>query len=216
MDDALELLPADYWRYYLIANAPGVRRHVVHLGALRRRRSTRTWPTASATSSTARCRSRASGFGNTVPAGDDDAIRASEFVADVTARVAEYRTLLQTHEYRKAGNGAARGLWSAGNVFWEQSQPWKMEKESVELDTTMRIAVHYVRLLTILSSPFIPSTADTILERFGESVASATLARRRRGGDTRLVAGATLEPPPVLFRKIEDTDLEAWSERFGT
>src|SRR5262249_14317500 len=101
---------------------------------------------------------------NTIPGGDDAAIRSSDFVADVTERVAEYRTLLQTHEYRKAVN-ALRGLWSAGNVFWEQQQPWKMEKGSVELDTTMRTAVHYVRLLTILSSPFIPTTADTILEQ---------------------------------------------------
>ena len=53
MDDALELLPADYWRYYLMANAPESRRRRLHLGALRRPRSTRTSPTCSATSSTA-------------------------------------------------------------------------------------------------------------------------------------------------------------------
>jgi methionyl-tRNA synthetase len=152
--------------------------------------------------------------GSTIPAGDDGAIRASGFVADVTARVSEYRTLLQTHEYRKAVT-VLRGLWSAGNVFWEQSEPWKMEKGSVVLDTTMRTAVHYVRLLTILSSPFIPSSADTILERFGESVATARWPDDVAIDMSCLAAGMPLEPPPVLFRKIEDTDLEAWSARFG-
>ena len=37
MDTALELLPADYWRYYLMANAPESARQQFHLGAFRRR-----------------------------------------------------------------------------------------------------------------------------------------------------------------------------------
>ncbi len=91
-----------------------------------------------------------------------------------------------------------------------------LAQSSVELDTTMRTAVHYVRLLTILSSPFIPATADTILEQFGESVASARWPVDVAAEMTCLGAGAALEPPPVLFRKIEDEDLEAWSARFGS
>lgn len=214
MDAALEILPADYWRYHLMSNAP------------ESDDASFTWESLAISVN----KELADSFGNfvnrslsfvakrtenTIPAGDDDAIRSSAFVSDVTARVAEYRTLMQTHEYRKAVN-ALRGLWSAGNVFWEQSQPWKMEKGSVELDTTMRTAVHYVRLLTILSAPFIPATADTVLERFGESVATARWPAEVGAAMTSLTAGAPLEPPPVLFRKIEDEDLEAWSARFGT
>ena len=38
MDTALEIVPADYWRYYLIANAPEGSDTQFHLGAFRRRR----------------------------------------------------------------------------------------------------------------------------------------------------------------------------------
>ena len=34
MDQALELLPADYWRWYLIANAPESSDAILHLGAV--------------------------------------------------------------------------------------------------------------------------------------------------------------------------------------
>ena len=37
MDDAIELLPADYWRWYLIANAARVVGRDLHLGRVRRR-----------------------------------------------------------------------------------------------------------------------------------------------------------------------------------
>ncbi len=53
MDTALEILPADYWRYYLIANAPESSDQQFHLGAFRGRREQGSWPTCSAISSTA-------------------------------------------------------------------------------------------------------------------------------------------------------------------
>ena len=70
MDTALEILPADYWRYYLIANAPESADSNFTWEHFAGRRSTRTWPTCSAISSTAsrssasrastaRCRARA-------------------------------------------------------------------------------------------------------------------------------------------------------------
>ncbi len=52
MDTALEVAPADYWRYYLMANAPESSDSQFHLGAFRRASSTRTSPTCWAISST--------------------------------------------------------------------------------------------------------------------------------------------------------------------
>ena len=52
MDAAIELLPADYWRYALLALGAEVGRRRVHLGKLRANR-TKTWPASSATSSSA-------------------------------------------------------------------------------------------------------------------------------------------------------------------
>ncbi|HET9729607.1 MAG TPA: methionine--tRNA ligase [Acidimicrobiia bacterium] len=213
MDAALEILPADYWRYHLMSNAP------------ESDDSSFTWESLAVSVNNElansygnfvnRCLSFvASRSDGVVPDGDDDAIRASEFAADVARRVGEYTDVLARKEYRKALN-ELRGLWSAGNAFWEHNEPWKMEKGSLELRTTMRTVVHYVRLLAILSSPIIPFSSETVLAQYGETVAGSHWPVDIRTELTRIAAGAPIAPPGVLFRKLEDTEIEAWKERFG-
>jgi methionyl-tRNA synthetase len=213
MDAALDVLPADYWRYHLMSNAP------------ESDDSSFTWETLAVSVN----KDLADSYGNfvnrslsfvasrsdgVVPDGDDDAIRAGEFVADVARRVGEYTDLLLRHEYRKALN-ELRGLWSAGNVFWEHNEPWKMERGSIELRTTMRTVVHYVRLLAIWSSPIIPFTAATVLAQFGETVDGSQWPTDLAHEFTRIPAGTPIAPPGVLFRKLDDDELEIWKQRFG-
>lgn len=213
MDAALDVLPADYWRYHLISNAP------------ESDDASFTWEGLAVSVN----KELADSFGNfvsrtlsfvvsrtdgTVPAGDDDAIAASAFVADVGERVARYDAMLAGHEYRKAMH-ELRDLWSAGNVFWEQQQPWKMTAGSDELANVMRTAVQYVRLLAVLAAPVIPSLADTVLACFGETLAPAQWPTDVRAEFARLAAGAALRRPEPLVQKIEPDTLAGFSERFG-
>jgi methionyl-tRNA synthetase len=214
MDAALEILPPDTWRYHLMANAP------------ESDDASFTWESLAVSVN----KELADTFGNfvnrvlsfvtsrtdgTVPGGDDDAIAKSEFVHEAAARVEEYTEHLLHHEYRKASN-TLRDLWSAGNVFWERSEPWKMEKGSDDLASTMRTGVHYVRLLAVLSSPIIPFTGAEVLDAFGERLDDARWPTDVPAEMHALSAGAPLVRPKVLFEKIEPEDIEAWKARFGS
>jgi methionyl-tRNA synthetase len=80
----------------------------------------------------------------------------------------------------------------------------------------MRIGVHFVRLLAVLSSPIIPFSAAEVLGAFGERLDDARWPTDVNAEMRALSAGAPLARPNVLFRKIEPEDIEAWKDRFGS
>jgi methionyl-tRNA synthetase len=73
---------------------------------------------------------------------------------------------------------ALDAIWTIAkraNQYLEERQPWKLAKQpdqSYELDTTLWSAAEATRILAILLAPYIPSTADRILDQLGlDSVA---------------------------------------------
>lgn len=213
MDDAIELLPADYWRYYLMANAP------------ESSDASFTWEGFA----TAVNKDLADTFGNfvnrsltftsrsvggAVPEGGTPGAVESALVTDLQARVDQYTQLLADKQFRKATT-ELRAIWAAGNAYWEQSEPWKAVKGDAERAAViLRTSVNLVRLFALLALPMIPDSAQRVLDavpaadeqRWPTDVAAELAA---------LVPGAEFTVPEVLFRKLTDEDVEAWSERFG-
>jgi methionyl-tRNA synthetase len=77
-------------------------------------------------------------------------------------------------------NGALDSIWTIAkraNQYLEERQPWRQAKQpdqSYELDTTLWSAAEATRILAILLAPYIPTTADRILDQLGlEPVAHA-------------------------------------------
>jgi methionyl-tRNA synthetase len=80
----------------------------------------------------------------------------------------------------------------------------------------VRTGLNLVSLFAILALPFVPSAAQSILD------ALAIPAEQRvwpasDDGDllTRLPACHTFTVPDLLFAKIEDSDVAAWTTQFG-
>jgi methionyl-tRNA synthetase len=78
----------------------------------------------------------------------------------------------------------------------------------------VRTAVNLVGLYGRVSAPIIPFAAEAMRRAVGESSdmwpgvdISAELSR--------IPEGRALTTPPILFSKIEDTQVAAWSARFG-
>jgi methionyl-tRNA synthetase len=213
MDDALELLPADYWRYFLMANAP------------ESSDSSFTW----AAFGSAVNKDLADTFGNfvnrcltftqrsvgaEVPRGGADGEAERALVADLAVQVREYSAHLADKQFRKA-TAQLRAIWATGNAYWEQTEPWKAVKADADRAAViMRTGVNLVRLYAALAAPIIPESAARVLD---------AVAPGRAAGWPDDVGAAlrTLEPgsvfavPEVLFRKLTDDDLAAWTERFG-
>jgi len=216
MSDALELLPADYWRWYLMANAPesddtsftwelfgdAVNKDLVGtFGNFVNRTVTQV----------------VRHFGEQVPEGGaPDEVEAA-LTAAVEERLAEYVGHLDALEFRKAA-AALRALWAEGNVYLEQREPWKTIK--VDRDRTactLRTALGLVLVSSVASAPFVPSTAERLRAAFPD-VEEVPLSLDAGLGDAArevLRAGSALIPPSLLFRKLDADELAAWTERFG-
>ncbi|MGW7622060.1 methionine--tRNA ligase [Streptomyces antimycoticus] len=214
-DAALEVLPADYWRYFLMANAP------------ESDDTSFTWEHFTATVNKdladtlgnfvnrvlSFSRKR---FGDEVPAGRA-AGEAEERLGEEIARLlAEYEEHMDALQFRKAA-AALRALWSAGNSYLEEKAPWleiKTDQEAAAL--TLRTAMNLIHLYAIVSEPFIPASARAMRSAFALSEDTAVWVGQEEAKALASVpAGTAFTVPPVLFAKITEEDLESFRERFG-
>lgn len=214
-DHALEILPADYWRYFLIANAP------------ESDDSSFTWEHFTATVNKdladtlgnfvnrvlSFSRKR---FGDDVPAGNAAGEAEAKLGEQIAELLAEYEGHMETLQYRKAA-AALRALWSAGNSYLEEKAPWleiKTDPEGAAL--TLRTAMNLIHLYSVVSEPFIPSSARAMRSAFtlAEDTATWVTPEQARSLDA-VPAGTPFTVPPVLFAKITEEDLESYRERFG-
>ncbi|TRV78505.1 methionine--tRNA ligase [Streptomyces sp. 130] len=214
-DTALELLPADYWRYFLMAQAPesddtsftwelfatSVNKDLADtLGNFVNR-----------VLSFSRKR-----FGDEVPAGKEAGDAERKLGEEIARLLAEYEGHMEALQFRKAAQ-ALRALWSAGNSYLEEKAPWleiKTDQEGAAL--TLRTAMNLIHLYAVVSEPFIPSSARAMREAFALADDTATWVGADEARALASVpAGTAFTVPPVLFAKITDEDLEAWRSRFG-
>ncbi|MFC8799236.1 methionine--tRNA ligase [Promicromonospora sp. NPDC057138] len=214
-DAALEILPADYWRYFLIANAP------------ESDDSSFTWEHFAGTVNKDLADTlgnfvnrvltfSAKRFGDTVPAGGEPGEAEATLGAEVARLVAELEEHMEALQYRKATN-ALRALWSAGNAYLVEKEPWKQVKVDPDAAAvSLRTAMNLIRLYAVVSEPFIPATAAILRGVFTLDDDAATWVTPEVATSLDAVpAGASFTVPPVLFAKISDEDLEGFRERFG-
>jgi methionyl-tRNA synthetase len=212
-DDALALLPADYWRWFMMANAPEsddvsftwelfagqVNKDLADvLGNFVNRVLTFSHKR----------------FGDTVPAGHQPG-EAEQALGEAMANLlTDYQTTMDTMQFRKAA-ATLRAMWSLGNEYINKA-PWSQIKTDPDAAAlTLRTAMNLIHLFGVVSEPFIPATAQTLRGIWGAGSLGAwpdDSAVRRLD---RLPAGTPFTVPEVLFKKISDDDVTAWRERFG-
>jgi len=214
-DQALDILPADYWRYFLIANAP------------ESDDSSFTWEHFTATVNKDLADTLGNfvnrvlsfskkRFGEEVPAGAEPGEAERKLGEQIADLLAEYESQLESLQFRKAA-AALRALWSAGNSYLEEKAPWleiKTDQDGAAL--TLRTAMNLIHLYAVVSEPFIPTTSAAMRQSFALPDDNATWVTPDEAKSlTTLPAGTPFTVPPVLFAKLTDEDLETYKERFG-
>ncbi|ACT59792.1 methionine--tRNA ligase [Hirschia baltica] len=215
MDQALGILPSDYWRWYLIANAPegsdapftwegfqsAINSDLANvLGNFVNRITKYT----------------VSKFDGVLPdggvAGEDEAWLEGELKTRLPILMSHYENM----EFRKAA-AETRAIWAVGNEYLTKAEPWvkfKTDKDAAAVG--VRYGLNLVALFGILALPIIPETGKKILDAIGipeehrsfkfDDVAAVL---------TALPIGMPVKAPEVLFSKIEDVHVEEWTEKFG-
>jgi methionyl-tRNA synthetase len=214
MDTALELLPADFWRWYLTANAPEGSDTAF------------TWEQFQSAIN----RDLADVFGNfvnrilkfcetrfdgQVPAGGEPGELERRLYADVSAGLGELTGHLEAIEFRKAAQ-ALRALWVLGNEYLTEAAPWTAIKTDPQRAAVIvRTGINLVSLFARISAPFIPFAAETTGLAVGEPYPAAWPSADGQAELQRIPAGRPVKAPDVLFRKLEDAQIEAWKSQFG-
>ena len=212
MDQALEILPADYWRWWLLSHAP------------ESSDSEFTWDNFQASVNkdladvlgnfvsriTKFCRSK---FGEVVPEGGAYGEQEEALIADLTARVAAYQGTMDAMEVRKS-SAELRAIWVAGNEYLQSAAPWSTFKEDPEKAAMqVRLGLNLIRLYAVLSAPFIPDASATMLAAMNAE--GAGWPDDVAGFLAGLPAGHGFTVPDVLFAKITDEQREDWQSRFA-
>ncbi|MET8653328.1 methionine--tRNA ligase [Nocardia aurea] len=217
-DDALDLLPADYWRYFMIANAPEsddvsftwdlfaaqVNKDLADvLGNFVNRVLTFI----------------AKRFGDTLPAGAAPGHAEQELGGQLVELLERYEDHLDRIELRKA-TAVLRAIWSLGNEYINNKAPWAQWKTDPEAAAlTLRTAANLVYLFAQISEPLIPTSAQTLRQLWDVPKRDTPDAHWPQASEVAalawLAAGTRFTVPPVLFTKITEDDLVSWRERFG-
>ncbi|MFT4012123.1 MAG: methionine--tRNA ligase [Paracoccus sp. (in: a-proteobacteria)] len=211
MDQALSILPADYWRWWLLSHAP-------ESGD-----SEFTWDNFQQSVNkdladvlgnfvsriTKFCRSK---FGETLPEGGSYGPEEEALTQALTARIRAYEGFMDHMEIRKSA-AELRAIWVLGNEYLQSAAPWTTFKTDPEKAAMqVRLGLNLIRLYAVLSAPFIPFAAETMLD---------AMQAQDRDWPTdpgaalqALPAGHAFTVPGVLFAKISDESRDAWQDRF--
>jgi methionyl-tRNA synthetase len=205
-DTALDLLPADTWRWWLAANAPegsdsdftvdrfvdGVNKDLADtFGNLANR-----------------CLAfAASAFGGTVPAGGCCGPTEHTLVKRVDEELAAIGRHHDALELRKTA-GSVRSVWKIANAYVAEAAPWSVIKYDRDRAAVItRTALNLVRLSAAVAWPFIPRAASVVLHSLGEHADPPTWIGDGATAISVLPAGRALALPPPLFPKITAASL---------
>ncbi len=139
---------------------------------------------------------------------EDEAILQS--VKDSKEKITE---LLELYKFREA-QFEVINLARIGNQYMQKKEPWILAKSidtdptaQAKIDNCMHACLQLCANLAILVNPFLPFTAKKMC--YLMKVVDKMLAWENAGNFNLLKVGYTLRAPELLFRKIEDEEIEA-------
>lgn len=212
--DAVAEFPVDYWRYWLMANAP---------------ESSDASFTFEAFANTINkdlndvlgnfinrvMKMTTNNFGPVVPQGGDITDEEKALFTRMDELVNNYTTFLTELEFRKAF-ATLREMWVEGNNYIARNEPWKVVKTDQDRAACiLRTALNLIRIYAILSAPIMPQTAAKMLNLI--NVSSEPLGWINEPMAEALIClkpGHPLCQPELLFSKIPPEKVEELAVKY--
>jgi methionyl-tRNA synthetase len=218
MDKALDIAPADVWRYYLAANAP------------ESADSNFTWEHFAGVVNkdladvlgnfvlrvTKFCAAR---FDGQMPGEGEYGEEETALIAELDRRVATYTDYLAAADFRKA-MGELRAIWVAGNEYLTRAAPWThIKTDRARAAAGVRMGLNLVHLFAHLTWPVMPTLASTIhraIQPIGYAGGAIPWPYGNMAEELdQLEPGQPITPPEVLVIKIADEQVAELRMQFG-
>ncbi|MDE0967797.1 MAG: methionine--tRNA ligase [Octadecabacter sp.] len=212
MDQALEILPADYWRWWLLSHAPETSDAEFTWDAFQTDTNKDLADVLGNFVSrvTKFCRSK---FSEEVPAGGEYGEIENKLIADLQTRLGAYQAAMDAIEVRKAA-AELRAMWAAGNEYLQTAAPWSVLKvDPDKAAAQIRLALNLIRIYAVISEPFIPTASATLLSAM--KTMDMDWPDDMNAAARALPAGHLFTVPENLFAKISDEQREEWVEKFA-
>lgn len=213
-DKALEEMPSDYWRYWLMANVPessdssftfekfgeqinkdlnGVLGNFVNRIV----------------------KFCINNFGEEIPEGGVYGPQEKELASILGGLMAEYKENMSKMEFRKALQNL-RAIWAAGNNYLASAAPWtaiKTDKDAAAAST--RAALNLCHLYGKLSWPIIPASSNKLLKAFGNTEEIPQWPTNADDELNALKPGASFKQIGPLFERIAPERIEELTQKYG-
>ncbi len=138
-------------------------------------------------------------------------------IADIESTKADVQSALEFFRFRD-GLFQVIDLSRKGNQYLQKKEPWILTKQLAEnpevqksIDNTLHICLQLCANLAVLINPFLPGTAKKMLHMM--KVVDKMLDWENAGKMKLLSVGYSLREPQLLFRKIEEEEINAQVEK---
>ena len=208
LDKAIEIAPADAWRYALIASAPETDdtdftfsrfADIVNkdLNGMLGNFVSRV------------CKLTEKNFGLHVPKAGvaDDAL-----IAQINEKLSELTTALDACEFR-AAIVALRSLYAIGNEYMTIKEPWALVKrgETDAAGAVLNQCFQLIDLYARVSAPFIPDAAEKMHKIFNADLDLSWSETYM----PRIADGTEFKVPENLFSRIDDATVAELTEKYA-
>jgi len=140
-----------------------------------------------------------------------------QLITDIAAAKTKVENLLELYKFREA-QFEVMDLARKGNQYMQKKEPWIVVKSLTEnpenqklIDNCLHLCLQLTANLAILINPFLPFTAKKMC--YMMKVVDKMLDWENAGKVTLLRVGYSLREPQLLFRKIENEEIEIQIEK---
>ena len=216
-EDAVKEFPADYWRYWLISNAPEASDSSftfdLFAGVVNKDLNGVLGNFVSRV-----MKMTASKIGAEVPAGGEMTEVEEKLIADLQEKADNYCKYMEGLEFKKAMN-ELRAIWVDGNNYISVTEPWTVIKtDPARAAAILRVCLNLIRIYALLSAPVMPETSAKILAKFGLNAADMPVLKGFNAAKEieDLQPGHKFEVGDALFERIAPEKTEELKAKYGS